>query len=199
MPTQPPWYTMEEAIERFVSDPLRSQLLYMIADNKELFYAALGSSNNHQNWIGGWYDHTSEVCTRIKIYYDLESLLRPLPFSLEDAMVAGVAHDLEKPKKYKVLPDGRVEYVLGYKTKESDNDAREAQLALYGIALNDQQRNGMLYAEGEFDYTNKERRMWPIGALVHMADVASARLAPWYPLAKDDPWQGARRIAEVAV
>ncbi len=191
---QPRWYTLEESIDRFIPDPVRFNFLRMINDDRDRFESAYGSSNNHQAWRGGWYDHTSEVCNYLRIDYEQQNRLRPLGFPLADPMISAVAHDLEKPEKYKVLPDGTVEYVLGHKTKQTDQDARDAKLKKYSIELTPAQRNGMLYAEGEFDYMNTERRMWPIGALVHRADIASARLYPNYPLAKDDPWTGAHRI-----
>ena len=68
--------------------------------NLPLIKKALGSSNNHHVWKGGYKDHIKEC---LKISHNLFSSLqqiRPLPFSLDSAIIVLYFHDIEKMYKY---------------------------------------------------------------------------------------------------
>lgn len=76
--------------------------------------------------------------------YEQMSTLRPLPFSLSDALIVLFLHDIEKPLKYtpsmKEMAEG--------KTSEQ---IREELIEQYQIQLTDEQRNGLAHVHGEID------------------------------------------------
>src|SRR5262249_9207094 len=71
-----------------------------LAEHNDLFWSARGSSHNHQAWAGGYAHHVREVMNVAVVLYDALGQLRPLPFSLSDALVVLFVHDLEKPWAY---------------------------------------------------------------------------------------------------
>ena len=122
------------------------------------------------------------------------SALRPLPFSLSDALLVAFIHDIEKPWKYRRGEDGHLEHVPTMQGKDAHHAFREKLLAEYGIVLDETQNNGVRYAEGEIgSYSNRRRTMLPLAAFCHLADVTSARIWFDHPLADADPWNGASR------
>jgi hypothetical protein len=102
----------------------------------------------------------------VALYHAMEKL-RPLPFSLSDALVVMFLHDIEKPFKRK-----------GEKlSKKERRQMRESLVAWYGFALSEAQKNAMLYVEGEGDDYKQDRRvMNELAGFCHMCDVASARV-----------------------
>jgi hypothetical protein len=167
----------------------------ILQENRALFQQVQGSSHNHQFWPGGYIDHVTDAMNIAVVLYDSFSRLRPLPFSLSDALLVVFLHDIEKPWKYEVKLDGRLDYLESLKDKERCHRFRAAKLAEYGIKLTPDQENGMKYVEGEFeDYSNRRRVQEPLAAFCHLCDVTSARL--WFdcPRDQDDPWSGARRF-----
>ena len=120
--------------------------------------------------------------------------LRPLPFSLSDALLVLFMHDIEKPWKY-IEKDGKKETRLGMLTKKSSQDFRLMIADTWDIKLSEAHVNGIKYAEGELDdYTPHQRTMFPLAAFAHMCDVWSARGWHSHPLIENDPWLGATRI-----
>ena len=57
---KPKYLTMEELFLK-IDEPYRSQCWKIYLDNLELFHVVQGSTNNHQNWRGGYHDHIVEV------------------------------------------------------------------------------------------------------------------------------------------
>jgi hypothetical protein len=91
--------------------------------------------------------------------------IRPLPFTMSDAVVVLFLHDLEKPWKDKAW------------TKDERHRFRLSVIAQYGIELTDEQYNALVYVEGEgSDYRSDARVMNELAAFCHMCDVASARI-----------------------
>ncbi len=168
----------------------------MLADNRRLFETVQGSTNNHQAWPGGYIDHVTDGMNIAIVLYDLYNALRPLPFSLSDALLVFFLHDIEKPWKYWVChEDGQLYYRPGVETKADAHAFRDAKLAEYGIVLTDDQRNAMRYVEGELDdYSSRHRVMGPLAAFCHLCDVTSARIWFDHPRESDDPWPGATRV-----
>ena len=67
-------------------------------------------------------------------------------------------------------------------TKKDRHEFRRKLIQLYGFELTDELWNGIEYAEGEIhNYSNRQRNMGPLAALVHMCDVWSARGWPDFP------------------
>src|SRR5918998_3302271 len=94
-----PYLTFDQLLQR-VDEPYRSAFLRLLAEYGGLFKSARGSSHNHQAWAGGYADHVREVMNTAVVLYGALAQLRPLPFSLSDALVVLFVHDLEKPWAY---------------------------------------------------------------------------------------------------
>lgn len=193
---KPRYYTIEEMLD-MIDEPNRFACVKILADNRKLFQTAQGSTNNHQRWPGGYFDHVQEVMNIAVVLYSELNSLRPLPFSLSDLLIVLYFHDIEKPWKYELREDGELYHKSGFETKEDCQRFRIGRLKEYGIALTQKQENGLKYVEGEYnDYTNRRRVMGPLACVAHLCDVTSARL--WFdcPMAKGDPWTGARCIRD---
>ncbi len=161
----------------------------ILADNINLFKTVQGSSNNHQAWKGGYYDHVME-CMNFAIYlYDCMSYLRKLDFTISDALLILFLHDIEKPWKYDIV-EGKAVIKESLYSKDAQKDFREKQLHKYGIKLTPDQENAMKYVEGEYkDYSPQRRTMNELAAFCHMCDMASARI--WHNQPQnDDAWSG---------
>jgi hypothetical protein len=184
------YYSVEQSLS-LIEEPNRSVCLNILRDNRELFENVQGSTHNHQAWEGGYLDHVAEVLNIARVLFDGLGSLRPLPFTLPDALLILFLHDIEKPWKYRIGADGELEHIPELREKAAQHAFREGKLAEYGIVLSDEQHNALLYVEGELqDYTNRRRVMGPLAAFCHLADVTSARIWFDYP---SDPWPGATR------
>lgn len=171
----------------------------IISDNYELFQTVQGSTNNHQAWKGGYFDHVQEIMNIAIILYESLSSARPLPFTLSDALLICFLHDIEKPWKYELREDGQLHHVPELETKAQAHNFREKKLLEYGIVLTPEQQNGLMYVEGELtDYSSRHRVMGPLAAFCHLADVTSARIWFDHPIASEDPWHGSSRINRVS-
>ncbi len=178
-----------------IDEPNRSVCSRILAENRKLFQTVQGSTNNHQAWPGGYFDHVQEVMNIVIVLYDRLNSIRPLPFSVSDALLVSFLHDIEKPWKYEVDSKGQVRCIESLAAKEAQHEFRSRKLSEYGIVLTPEQENGMKYVEGEFkDYTNERRVMGPLATLCHLADATSARIWFDHPMRQDDPWSGASRI-----
>lgn len=189
--------SLDQAID-LIDKNQRDIVRQMLIDNLELFLQSSGSSNNHQNWQGGYLDHVAEVMNLAIEDYKMLNSLRPLTFTLSEALVVLFLHDIEKPWRYQINQEtGALETIPGMQDKQARAENRNETIAKYGLILNPQQLNAMKYVEGELDdYTPKQRMMWPLAAFCHRQDVWSARGWPNYPLPSGDPWLGARRVTD---
>lgn len=185
-----PYLTFEQLLPR-VDEPYRSAFWRLLDEHDDLFRSARGSSHNHQAWPGGYADHVREVMNVAVALHDALGWLRPLPFSLSDVLVVLFVHDLEKPWAYEEV-GGTWRRREGL--KENAHLFRLSRLAEAGVTLPEELERAVFFVEGEGShYSNRTRVMSPLAAFCHMCDVASARLWHDYPLARDDPWQGAGR------
>lgn len=172
----------------------------LLEEHRMLFMRSQGSSHNHQNWPGGYHDHVVEVMNIAVVLYYMLSLLRPLPFSLSDALLVLFLHDLEKPWKYELDVNGTLIRRFTFSSKKEEKAMAKAFRAVkfeeYGLAFTPAQTNALKYVEGEMDdYSSEHRVMNELAAFCHICDVYSARIGHSHPLAKGDPWPGARRVA----
>jgi hypothetical protein len=180
-----------------MDQPYRTAFQRLLAGHDELFRSARGSSHNHQAWIGGYADHVRETMNTAVVLYDTLDQLRPLPFSLSDALVVLFVHDLEKPWAYEEV-EGVWCRRAGF--KENAHNFRLSKLAQAGVTLPVALERAVFFVEGEGKhYDNKTRGMSPLAAFCHLCDVASARLWHDYPRERDDPWTGAGRSRAVHV
>lgn len=172
-----------EALE-MIDPPERDYCLQILKDNRKLFKLVQGSSSNHHFWTGGYYDHVREVMNIAIELYSALSKLRPLTFSLSDALLILFLHDIEKPWKYKIV-DGKIEIIKKLTNKKDQIIFRDKKLKEYRIVLTPKQQNAFEHVEGEIlDYSTKHRSMNKLAAFCHMCDIASARL--WYD--RPDKW-----------
>ncbi len=180
-----------------IDEPYRSSCSKILKDNRRLFQTVQGATNNHQAWLGGYFDHVQEIMNIVIVLYSNLNALRPLSFSLSDALLVVFLHDIEKPWKYKIGSEGGLEHIESLNSKEACHEFRAKKLTEYRISLTPEQANALRYVEGEFnDYSNKRRVMGPLAALCHLADVTSARIWFDYPMQKGDPWLGAGRFRD---
>ena len=190
---KPPYLAIEDLVG-LIDEPDRSACLTLLGDNRRLFETVQGSTNNHQAWPGGYIDHVTEIMNIAVIDYRAWADIRPWPFSLSDALLVVYLHDIEKPGKYELGPDGQLHHLPAFATKEDAHEFRRRKLAEYGIALTPEQQNGLRYVEGELDeYSSRRRVMGPLAAFCHRCDVGSARIWHDHPAAAGDPWTGASR------
>ena len=129
------------------------------------------------------------------VLYPVLNALRPLPFTLSDALLVLFMHDIEKPWKYE--EDGTLVHRKGMETKADHQRFRMQVAKAWDITLTDEHVNGIKYAEGELDdYNSRERIAGPLAAFAHMCDHWSAR--GWFdcPREAHDPWKGAIRIID---
>jgi len=187
----PSYLPIGELLQR-VDEPYRSAFARLLEAHDERFRSAPGSSANHQAWPGGYVDHVCEVMNAAIVLYDTLGRLRPLPFSLSDALAILFMHDLEKPWAYEEVGEG---WRRREGSKENAHEFRLAKLAAAGVTLPPEMERALLFVEGEQGhYSNRARGMSPLAAFCHMCDVASARLWHDHPREQDDPWAGAARL-----
>jgi hypothetical protein len=185
-----PYLSLDELLGR-VDEPYRSAFRRLLVEHGERFRSARGSSHNHQAWAGGYIDHLGEVMNTAVVLYDTLGRLRPLPFSLSDALVVLFAHDLEKPWAYEEV-GGTWRRREGF--KENAHAFRMSVLADAGVTPSPELERAVLFVEGEGShYSNRTRAMSALAAFCHMCDVASARVWHDHPRERDDPWAGAGR------
>lgn len=149
-----------------IDEPHRSDCLQFINNHLFLFLTSKGSGTKHQAWKGGYSDHISEVMNIALVTYDALSKIRPLPFTLSDALLCCFLHDVEKIWKHSVYKESRKK-VDKYKILEEE------------FNLNDEHINAIKYAHGEGDdYHPTKRIQSPLSAFVHHCDNTSARI--WF-------------------
>lgn len=190
-----PTYRSIDELLALIDEPNRSACQKLLAENRALFQKVWGSVHNHQAWAGGYYDHVQEIMNIAAVLYEALYLCRPLPFTLSDALLVVFLHDLEKPWKYEPDGVGGIREIAELRDKKAQKAFREKRLAEYSVTLTTDQHTALTYVEGELsDYSNRERKMNPLGALCHMADVTSARLWFNFPLPRpnDDFWGAPR-------
>src|SRR3989338_2466663 len=145
---KPNYHTIEQMLD-MIDEPNRSACFRILADNRKLFQTVQGSTNNHQDWPGGYFDHVQEIMNIAVVLYERLGFIRPLPFSLSDLLLVVYLHDVEKPWKYELRSDGQLYHKPWLQSKTDHQLFRMAKLREYGIVLTSEQENGIKYAEGE--------------------------------------------------
>ena len=155
-----------------ISPANRSKCLQLFEDYRIRFQKSQGSKSKHQVWEGGYIDHIYESMEfGIGLYELITKTKKLLPFELSDVAIVLFLHDLEKPFKY-VAPK------KVFKTDESKKKFIDKLMKKYGIALSDNQKNGLKYIHGEGDdYSPDVRVQLELSAFCHICDVYSARIA----------------------
>lgn len=134
-----------------------------------------GSGHNHQSWPGGYRDHLAETGTIAVGLYEALSSIRPLPFTVDDALTVLLLHDVEKVKRW----PGADRHPVLRLSIDGDAFKREV-ISRYRIGLSDEQLNALRYVHGEPDHEHDPSRRLAgrLAAFVHTCDYLSARL--WF-------------------
>lgn len=160
---------MSERIENlleFVEEAHRAHCLAFITEFNDLFDTSKGSAIKHQPWPGGYRDHVTEVMHIAMVTYHALEQIRPLPFSLSDALFCCFLHDIEKIWKHALDPRDKQDV-------DKDKILREE------FHLNADHWNAVKYAHGEGDdYHPTKLIQHPLAAFVHHCDNTSARI--WF-------------------
>jgi hypothetical protein len=115
-------YLLMDSLVELIDEPARSGCRQLLSEQHQLFQSAFGSSHNHQAWPGGYFDHVQEVLNLAVVLYEALAPLRPLPFSLSDALLVLLLHDLEKPWAYEANEQGRPQRKAAFASKEAQFD-----------------------------------------------------------------------------
>jgi hypothetical protein len=144
-------------------------------NHEAYFVTAPGSGHNHQAWTGGYADHLDEIFAIAAIKYQALSQLRPLPFTLLDALLVLFLHDSEKP--FKRLPEHLTPpAVYGHLALTDEGALKQAICQDYHIQLTAEQQNALKYVHGENEDRRADARVaGPLATLCHEADMWSAR------------------------
>jgi len=157
--------------------PVEEYLLWVPGDRGERlrqfhsvnwrFNEARGSSHNHQWWEGGYRDHLTHMLNLAEMMISsmvYQSVPKP---DWGNLVLAIYFHDIEKLFKY--AGDG--EWAIGkmdFLTKVLPET--------FKLTLPQEVLDAIKYAHGEGDDYRKDKRvMNPLGAIVHAADILSAR------------------------
>lgn len=186
--------------------PDSNSLRKLATDYYDLFVKSPGSSYNHQAWDGGYLHHIVETMNVAVQLYAVLSGLRPLPFTVADALTVMTLHDIEKP--FKDNPNALTPLGISWnqyreeaKTKwhqshhSSDlinwkavrRQFRTDLIIRAGIVIPNELWNALEYVEGEReDYTPSKRVMNELGAFCHCCDIISARI--WHDKGNGESW-----------
>ena len=187
-----PRFLFRELVEMIEGDN-RENCLNILDEYSTSFLNTPGSTHNHQNWRGGYWDHIVEVMNRAVFLYSINS--RSFPFTLSSALLVLFLHDIEKPWKYELDLDGSFGPKKNFSTEEQSHNFRDAFINHWGITLTEEEKNALKYVHGEgLDYSSKRRVMGPLAAFCHICDVWVARIDYDCPMKDNDPWTGAGRI-----
>lgn len=190
------YFYLPEMID-LIEEPNRSVCKRILKENEKLFRTVPGSTHNHQNWPGGYWDHIQEVMNIAIFEYDKMDSLRPQNFSLSSALLVLFLYDLEKLWKYEVGSDGELRHKKEINTPETEHWFRDKKLYEYGIVLTPEQKNAMLYVHEEMGaYSSRRRMMGPLAAFCCVCDIISAII--WFEYPRDgfeDSWWPAQRVS----
>lgn len=141
----------------------------MFEQYENIFMRAPGSKVKHQTWEGGYVQHLCQCMALAEFLYEPIKNIGGVDFSLSDAVLILILHDLEKPFKY---VEGKV--------FNNDTEKKEfiaSQIKLFNISLNEKHLNALKYIHGEGDdYSPNINIQWSLSAYVHVCDVTSARI-----------------------
>lgn len=179
----------------FIKEPNRSRCLKLYEENYEIIQKARGSKSKHQAWTGGYIDHVTECVGIAKKLYKKLNKMRTLNFMLSDAALVLFFHDLEKPWKHqadivggKIVSDKLIDNPMYGRASTNSPKMHPKTLhclkmaADYGIEFTEQQKNAIIYCEGEGgDYNPHERVMNELAAFCHCCDTISARIWHNFP------------------
>lgn len=169
-------YLSLSALLEMIDEPYRTQCWAFFNKHRVLFETSRGSATKHQNWPCGYKDHITECLNIAHVTYRALEQLRPVPFSLSDALFSLYLHDIEKLWVHALDPADRAIPV-----------DKEALLASE-FTLEEKHLHAVKYTHGEGkDYHPIKRIQSPLAAFVHCCDTTSARVWFDHPKRKSTP------------
>lgn len=175
---------VKNGIKRLDS-PYKKGCSQILEDNLSLFLTAAGSSHNHQHWQGGYLDHIAEIFQIAEGIYNIFPERKSLIY-FPDVLLVLYLHDIEKPFLFNYDENGN--FII-LNEELNNKPAREAfrteLIKKYKLPLKEKHWHALKHVEGIRDkyYTSGDRVMSELGALCHLADMASARL--WHDCPKN--------------
>ena len=161
----------------------QSVCMGIISDFKSKFDKIPGSLHNHQAWIGGYRDHVEEILNIACVVYTALNKKRKLDFTLGESLFVLFLHDLDKLYRYEICSDGSI-ISRDYCSSNYLKSIRQMLHKKYKYVMRNEELDALKYVHGEGDsYSSKKRVMHPLAALVHCADIISARI--WYNKGQD--------------
>lgn len=147
-----------------------------------------GSHAKHQAWPGGYISHVEETMNIALGIHQMLDERRKLDIPLSSVLFCSYLHDFDKLLRYTMQPDGT------WVGKPADKmlyleEMMDALKNRYNYTPTDDEYNALKYAHGELeaDRTPTKRVIWPLGTIVHCADIISARV--WHDFGKtSDSW-----------
>lgn len=177
------YFYLPEMID-LIDEPNRFPCQRILKENEEIFKTDPGSSHNHQNWTGGYWDHLREIMNIAVLLHQKMNPLRTLPFSLSDVLLVLFLHDIENHWKYEVDYDGKLGHKKDMDTPETEHWFKNKKLYEFGIVLTAEHKNAMIFAHGELnDYSCGKGISELLTAFCHICDVCTMI---WF----DHPWEG---------
>ncbi len=169
--------TLEEYL-LLIHAPNDARCARLLEDHKEKIISSPGSKRKHQAWEGGYVDHLTETMQFATDLYELYAEERGYHFTLSDALLTLLLHDIEKPFKY---IGGRLDLINEKaKWRFLQNIVRG-----YNIELTNQHWNALKYVHGEGnDYHPTKRVQGSLAAFIHICDTLSARVFYDHPRQK---------------
>ena len=164
-------YQSIEQLLLMIDQPHRDDCMQFIDCNARLFNTSKGSAIKHQAWRGGYRDHITETMNIARVtFYGLQQI-RPLPFTLSDALLGCFLHDIEKVWKHVIDPADKI-------------SIDKNQILKTEFHLEPHHFNAVKYAHGEGDHYHPTLRIQtPLAAFVHHCDNTSARI--WFDHPKE--------------
>lgn len=147
-----------------------------------------GSHAKHQAWPGGYISHVEETMNIGLMLHENLTARREVDATQSEVLFCSYLHDFDKLLRYTMKDDGT------WVGKPADKLLYLEQMITalkdtYNYELPDKEYNALKYAHGELeaDRTPNKRVIWPLGAIVHCADILSARV--WHDYGKShDTW-----------
>lgn len=152
-------------------------------DHRQRLERAPGSRSAHQAWQGGWVEHerqTMMIATHLYELFEMTGRFDELPegerFSLSDAYVVMLLHDIEKPFVYDFDENGAI-IIKNPMSKQERKEFRREMIEQFGFILTPTMVNALKYVEGErdVDYVPGGRAEQPLASFCQVTDNLSAR------------------------
>ena len=146
-----------------VKQNTRASIEKMVRTISREFFNEKASSvpKYHQCYQGGLADHTALVCL---VSYHTVYMNPAFMMDSDKVLIAALCHDLDKLGKY-----------TPFEHSLKNDDEVMSFLGTFNL-LDDEIRNGILFAHGLWTKKNQEMARQPISIIIHFADMVSSQI-----------------------